>query len=110
MPVRSHYVRWFSSLGAAPHWTAAAAAHDTVWFQVPLRWLKLLEVLLGSGKDRATLVETMEAAAHLQIVEEAEVLELLHLFSSVGLLMHYDTPGLRDAATSWCLSSSGCWT
>ena len=47
---------------------------------MPLRWLKLLEVLLGSGKDRATLTETMEAAAHLQIVEEAELLELLRLF------------------------------
>ena len=63
---------------------------------VPLRWLRFLEVMSKSNKERVNLDEAREAAAHMQIAEEREFMLMLALFTNVGLLIHHDEDGLRD--------------
>ena len=62
----------------------------------PFRWLRFQDVLLKSGKERMSLEEAVEKAAALGITDEQEVKLTLRLFTEVGLLMHFDEPGLGD--------------
>ena len=76
--------------------------------QVPLRWLRFLDVLQEGGEQYISLGKAAEIATHLHIAERRELMLMLKLFTDVGLLMHFDVDGLREMVVlqpQWLLNN-----
>ena len=63
---------------------------------VPLSWLGFLDKARDLDRDRLSLREAAEMGAELQINGEEELVAMLEFFTHLGLLMHYNTAGLRE--------------